>query len=272
MQYELKQQIIEPLRHTFDPLIKRYGDKPASRYLEGTIDLQPVENFHYRPTWDATRELYDADYSALKLADPYSYLDPRQYYYTPPYVTNRAAMHEAFGKTLDYVTDHGLLERTPEAWQQLITEVIIPLRHYESGGQMLFSNACRFGYGGHDHPVRRLRGLRPRRQRAADLPGRHRPGQPDRRPAEGRQAAVAGGTEPAGAARGDREAAGRGGLGRRCDRDGHGRRVARPVGLPAPGRGRDPRRRRGRTRCWPSTSAPGGPTTASGSMRSTRPG
>lgn len=147
MQYELKQQIIEPLRHTFDPLIKRYGDKPASRYLEGTIDLQPVENFHYRPTWDATRELYDADYSALKLADPYSYLDPRQYYYTPPYVTNRAAMHEAFGKTLDYVTDHGLLERTPEAWQQLITEVIIPLRHYESGGQMLFSNACRFGYG-----------------------------------------------------------------------------------------------------------------------------
>jgi phenol hydroxylase P1 protein len=56
-------------------------------------------------------------------------------------------MHESFGKTLDYVTDHGLLERTPANWRQLISEVIIPLRHYESGAQMLFSNACRFSYG-----------------------------------------------------------------------------------------------------------------------------
>ncbi|WOP19743.1 hypothetical protein [Raineyella sp. LH-20] len=146
MQYELKTQIIEPLRQTFTPLIERYGDKPATRYQEGTIGLQAVENFHYRPTWDSERELYDPDYSALKLTDPYSYTDPRQYYYTP-YVTNRAAMHEAFGKTLDYVTDHGLLDRTPQTWQQLIAEVIIPLRHYESGAQMLYSNACRFGYG-----------------------------------------------------------------------------------------------------------------------------
>lgn len=146
MQYELKTQVIEPLRQTFTPLIERYGDKPATRYQEGTIGLQPTENFHYRPTWDAERELYDPDYSALKLTDPYSYTDPRQYYYTP-YVTNRAAMHEAFGKTLDYVTDHGLLERTPQNWQQLIAEVIIPLRHYESGAQMLYSNACRFSYG-----------------------------------------------------------------------------------------------------------------------------
>ncbi|SDB80490.1 Phenol hydroxylase P1 protein [Raineyella antarctica] len=146
MQYELKTQVIEPLRQTFTPLIERYGNKPATRYQEGTIGLQPVENFHYRPTWDSERELYDPNYSALKLTDPYSYTDPRQYYYTP-YVTNRAAMHDAFGKTLDYVTNHGLLERTPADWQQLIAEVIIPLRHYESGAQMLYSNACRFSYG-----------------------------------------------------------------------------------------------------------------------------
>jgi len=146
VQYELKTQVIEPLRQTFTPLIERYGNKPATRYQEGTIGLQPEENFHYRPTWDSERELYDPDYSALKLTDPYSYTDPRQYYYTP-YVTNRSAMHEAFGKTLDYVTDHGLLERTPENWQQLIAEVIIPLRHYESGAQMLYAWACRQSYG-----------------------------------------------------------------------------------------------------------------------------
>lgn len=146
MQYELKTQIIEPLRPTFDHLVARYGNKPATRYLEGTVDIQATENFHYRPTWDPEHELYDPDYSVFKLADPYSFLDPRQYYYTP-YVTNRAQMHEAFGKTLDYVSDHNLFARTPEAWKTLIGEIVIPLRHYESGCQMLFSGAGRFAYG-----------------------------------------------------------------------------------------------------------------------------
>ena len=146
MQYELKTQIIEPDRQTFDHIAKRFGDKPATRYQEGTYDLQPVENFHYRPTWAPDKELYDADYSNFKLADPYSYADPRQYYYTP-YVTNRSAMHEGFGKSLDYVSDKDLLGRAPQEWQRLIAEVIIPLRHLESGAQMLYSGACRFAYG-----------------------------------------------------------------------------------------------------------------------------
>ena len=38
MQYELKTQVIEPQRQTFTHIAKRYGDKPASRYLEGSID------------------------------------------------------------------------------------------------------------------------------------------------------------------------------------------------------------------------------------------
>lgn len=146
MQYELKTQVIEPLRPTFTKLIERYGNKPASRYQEGTIGLQSKENFHFRPTWAPDKELYDPDYSSFKLTDSDDYTDPRQYYYTP-YVTNRAAMHEAFGKTLDYVTDHGLLGRTPTEWRRVIAEVILPLRHYESGAQMLYSGACRFAYG-----------------------------------------------------------------------------------------------------------------------------
>ena len=48
-----------------------------------------MENFHYRPTWDAERELYDQNYTALRLTDPYAYTDPRQYYYTP-FVANAA--------------------------------------------------------------------------------------------------------------------------------------------------------------------------------------
>ncbi len=59
MQYELRYQVIEPKRQTYQNVIDRFGDQPASRYLEATLDLEPRENFHYRPTWAQDRELYD---------------------------------------------------------------------------------------------------------------------------------------------------------------------------------------------------------------------
>ena len=79
---------IEPERNTFTYLVERFGDRPASRYQEGSFDIQPTENFHYRPIWDPDHEIYDPDYTALKLTDPYSFTDPRQYYYAP-YVASR---------------------------------------------------------------------------------------------------------------------------------------------------------------------------------------
>jgi len=40
MQLDLQTINIKPLRQTFDHLAARFGDKPASRYQEGTYDLQ----------------------------------------------------------------------------------------------------------------------------------------------------------------------------------------------------------------------------------------
>jgi len=146
VQYELRQQVIEPRRKTFQNLVDRYGDRPASRYEEGTIDVQPTENFHYRPLWDPEHELYDENYSALRLTDPYSFTDPRQYYYAP-YVMARAQLHEAFGKTLEYVESRDLFDRLPEAWTRVVTDILVPLRHYESGAQLITVNGARFAYG-----------------------------------------------------------------------------------------------------------------------------
>jgi len=36
-------------RQTYQNVIDRLGDQPVSRYLEGTLDVQPREHFHYRP-------------------------------------------------------------------------------------------------------------------------------------------------------------------------------------------------------------------------------
>lgn len=146
MQYELRYQVIEPKRQTYQNVIDRFGDQPATRYQEATLDVEPRENFHYRPTWVQDRELYDERFSALRLTDPYSYADPRAYYYTP-YVTNRAAHHDAFGKTLAYLEQRDLLVRMPEGWRALVADVVVPLRHYESGAQLISVTGARFAYG-----------------------------------------------------------------------------------------------------------------------------
>jgi len=146
VQYELRTQVIEPKRKTFDNLVARYGDRPASRYQEGSIDIQATENFHFRPLWAPDKEIYDETFSVLRLTDPYSFLDPRQYYYAP-YVTSRAAMFDAFSATLDYLEERGMFERLPQAWSELFQTVVLPLRHYESAAQMVSCDTARFGMG-----------------------------------------------------------------------------------------------------------------------------
>jgi phenol/toluene 2-monooxygenase (NADH) P1/A1 len=146
MGYELRTNVVDPYRNTFSYLVERFGDRPATRYQEASFGVQPTENFHYRPTWDAERELYDPNYTALRLTDPYTYTDPRQYYYTP-FVANAAERYESFGQTLKYIEDRRLLDRLPENWQIVCTGFVVPLRHYESGAQLVCSNAARFAYG-----------------------------------------------------------------------------------------------------------------------------
>ena len=143
MQYQIRQQVIEPIRPTFTPLINRYGGRSATRYEEGSVDIQATENFHYRPLWDPQHELYDPNYSVLRLSDPYSFTDPRQLYYAP-YVTSRAQLHDAFLKTLDYINKRDLLARLPQDWHAALAEVILPLRHYECAAELVSVN------GGHD--------------------------------------------------------------------------------------------------------------------------
>jgi phenol/toluene 2-monooxygenase (NADH) P1/A1 len=146
MGYELRTMVVEPKRQTFDNLVERFGDRPASRYQEGSFDLQATENFHYMPTWDTAHQIYDPDYTALKLTDPYSYVDPRQFYYAT-YVADAAARYESFAQTLKYIEDRRLLDRLPDDWRMTMVTSVLPLRHYEQAGQMISSNACRFAWG-----------------------------------------------------------------------------------------------------------------------------
>lgn len=146
MQYELRHQVIPAKRQTYQNVIDRLGDKPASRYLEATLDVQPRENFHYRPTWMPDRELYDERFSALRLTDSYRFTDPRQYFYTT-YVTTRSGLHNDFGKTLSYLEERDLLAKLPPDWHAAISSIVVPLRHYECGAQLVSVAGARFADG-----------------------------------------------------------------------------------------------------------------------------
>jgi phenol/toluene 2-monooxygenase (NADH) P1/A1 len=146
MQFELRTQVIEQRRKTFSNLVRRYGDRPASRYEEGSVDIQATENFHYRPLWAPEHELYDPTYTVFRLADPYSFMDPRQFYYAP-YVQSRAATGDAFAKSLEYVESRGLLQKLPAGWDALVADLLLPLRHYEAGAELILIEGSRFAYG-----------------------------------------------------------------------------------------------------------------------------
>ena len=147
MQIDLRTVTIKPLRHTFDNIARRIGaDKPASRYQEGTLDMQQEANYHYRPTWDPDHLIYDRDRSAIRMADWYSFKDPRQFYYGA-YTIARAKQQDTAEANFDFVENRGLAATLPDEIRDTVLALLIPLRHVAWGANMNNAAVCAYGYG-----------------------------------------------------------------------------------------------------------------------------
>ncbi|PUA19443.1 aromatic/alkene monooxygenase hydroxylase subunit beta [Glaciimonas sp. PCH181] len=147
MHLDLRTVSITPLRQTFDSIAARIGsDKPASRYQEATLDVQPDANFHYRPLWDPEHDIYDASRTAVKMNDWYAFKDPRQFYYGT-YTLARARMQETAEGDFTFVESRGLANNFPTASKDLALKVLLPLRHVEWGANMNNTSMCAYGYG-----------------------------------------------------------------------------------------------------------------------------
>ena len=114
MNIDLQAREIQPLRSTFARVAAYTGDKPASRYHEATLGMQPAANFHYRPTWEPEFELFDAARTAVKLADWDALRDPRQFYYAN-WTMARARQQEAMEANYQFVESRGLIDKIPDA-------------------------------------------------------------------------------------------------------------------------------------------------------------
>lgn len=147
MAIDLRTVSITPLRQTFGHLARRMGaDKPASRYLEATMDLQPVENYHYRPTWEPERDIFDTRRTAITMKDWYALKDPRQYYYGA-WTLARGKMQEIAEGDFDLVEDLGLAAAYPAVGKELALKVFLPLRHVAWGSNLNKAYVSSYAYG-----------------------------------------------------------------------------------------------------------------------------
>ncbi len=147
MQIDIKAKELKPVRAAYSHIARRIGEgKTATRYQEAVLDIQATEHFHYRPTWQPDKELYDPTRTAIKMDDWYKFLDPRQYYYGN-YCMARAKQQDSAEQNFKFVEKRNLLTTIPESAQQQVKDFVLPLRHYEWGANMNNSQICAMGYG-----------------------------------------------------------------------------------------------------------------------------
>lgn len=147
MHIDIKTQVIAPKRQTFKHIAARLGeDRAASRYEEGTLDLQAEVNFHYRPLWAPGFEQFDRRRTKVVMKDWYALKDPRQYYYAT-YNIARAKQQEAVEHNFDIVEKRRLLDAIPADWLDTVRFYLLPLRHYEWGANMNNCSITVFGWG-----------------------------------------------------------------------------------------------------------------------------
>lgn len=139
---------IEPIRQTFSHVARAIGgDKPASRYQEGTIGLQSQVNFHYKPLWEPELDLYDKRRTRIEMRDWDAFKDPRQFYYGT-YVLNRAKLQEMAESNFNFVEKRGGLSSLPKGLTRRIAALMLPLRHVEWGANTTNCQITMFGWGG----------------------------------------------------------------------------------------------------------------------------
>ncbi len=143
MTIEIRTSTLEPVRNTYEHIKRRFGDKPASRYQEASYDVAPEHNFHYRPTWQPDKELYDVSRTAVVMEDWYAYKDPRQFYYGT-YVQARAKLQEVTESNYAFFDKRNLADGLSDELKDKITRVLLPLRHAELGANMNNMLACSF--------------------------------------------------------------------------------------------------------------------------------
>ncbi|WP_454916556.1 phenol hydroxylase [Xanthobacter sediminis] len=147
MTIQIKTLDMKPKRETFGHVARRIGaGKPATRYQEGTLDVQAAANFHYKPLYEPEYWTYDPRKTRVVMEDWYKALDPRQYYYAT-YNISRATMNQAVERSFTFADERALAEKMSADARRQIETYLLPLRHLHWGANMNMTEIAQRGYG-----------------------------------------------------------------------------------------------------------------------------
>ncbi|WP_114800171.1 aromatic/alkene monooxygenase hydroxylase subunit beta [Moraxella canis] len=146
MSLEIKTATLEPVRHTYAYIERRFGPKPATRYQEASFDIQGTTNFHYRPLWKPEKTLNDPTHSQIGMQDWYALKDPRQFYYGA-YVQNRAKMQDLAENSYAFFEKRHLVDNINEDVKQTIIKALVPFRYVEQTANLHMMSGSAYGYG-----------------------------------------------------------------------------------------------------------------------------
>jgi len=135
MTIEIKTDAMEPIRHTYDHIARRFGDKPASRYQEASYDVEATINHHYKPLWAPDKLINDPSWTAVKMNDWHDLKDPRQFYYGT-YVQARAKLQDVTESNYAFFDKRNLGARLPESVRDETLKCLLPLRFAEGAANM----------------------------------------------------------------------------------------------------------------------------------------
>lgn len=144
MTIEIKTSTLDSVRNTYEPMRRRFGDKPATRYQEASYDIQATDNFHYKPLWSPEYQLNDARRTVIKMEDWYVLRDPRQFYYGV-YVQSRAKMQEAADNNYQFFEKRRLGDLLDSSVKQKLIEFVLPFRHVDHTANL--NNVYASAYG-----------------------------------------------------------------------------------------------------------------------------
>lgn len=147
MSHEFKtgSELIKPIRNTYKYMSGLKVKRPTT-YDEATYNLEPKENFHYRPIWNPDIKIFDESLTKVKCEDWEQFRDPAKFYYAT-YCYNRAEYQSRIKGQFEASDRYGWFENMDPAFVDTIREFLPALRHLVFGQSVAFMYVGRAAVG-----------------------------------------------------------------------------------------------------------------------------
>jgi phenol/toluene 2-monooxygenase (NADH) P1/A1 len=144
-QFNLGSDLIKPIRNTYKYMSGLKVKRPTT-YDEATYNLEPKENFHYRPLWNPEMNIFDERLTKVKCEDWEQFRDPEKLYYAT-YCYSRADFQTRIKGQFEAAERYGWFNNMEPAFVDTVREILPVLRHLIFGESIAFMYIGRAAVG-----------------------------------------------------------------------------------------------------------------------------